>query len=88
MDLDDNIDAVKTRSIMLESVLDLEPEELIDFDDYDFGDQQPPVAVADPINTWKDARETVDNDDSMDEEPVPAFDKLYMFIGLFIILFQ
>ncbi|KAI7846572.1 hypothetical protein BDC45DRAFT_577066 [Circinella umbellata] len=85
MDLDDN---VETGSIMLESVLNPEPEELIDFDDYDFGDQQPPVVVADPTNTWEDARETADNDNSMDEEPVPAFDKLYMFIGLFIILFQ
>ncbi|KAG2212507.1 hypothetical protein INT45_000346 [Circinella minor] len=88
MDLDDNVDAVETESVMLESVLDPEPEELSDFDDYDFGDQQPPVVVVDSINDKKNTTETEDNDDIMNEEPVPAFDKLYMFIGLFIILFQ
>ena len=67
---------------MLESVLDPEPEELTDFDDYDFGDQQPPVIVADPTNTWEDAKETVDNDNSMDEGAIYLFFKVYFFISI------
>ncbi|KAG2213755.1 hypothetical protein INT45_009560 [Circinella minor] len=67
MDLDNNVDTVEIGSVILESVLDPEPEELSDFDDYDFGDQQPPVVVVDSINDKENATETEDNDDIMNE---------------------
>ncbi|KAI7846847.1 hypothetical protein BDC45DRAFT_528101, partial [Circinella umbellata] len=54
-----------------------------DFDDYDFGDQELPV-VGDILNNQENTTEADNNNDFMDEESVPAFDKLYMFIGLFI----
>ncbi|KAG2214183.1 hypothetical protein INT45_010577 [Circinella minor] len=87
MDLDENVNAAETEPVMLGSMLGPDEGDMDDFDDYDFGDQEPPVIV-DLSNNQEDTTETDDNDDFMDEEPVSTFDKLYMFIGLFIILFQ
>ncbi|KAG2207642.1 hypothetical protein INT45_009692 [Circinella minor] len=81
------VNAAETEPVMLGSMLGPDEGDMDDFDDYDFGDQEPPVIV-DLSNNQEDTTETDDNNDFMDEEPVSTFDKLYMFIGLFIILFQ
>ncbi|KAG2210367.1 hypothetical protein INT45_004656, partial [Circinella minor] len=71
MHLDENVNAAETEPVMLGSMLGPDEGDMDDFDDYDFGDQEPPV-IMDLSNNQEDTTETDNNDDFMDEGTLPG----------------